>query len=135
MKTSIVDAAGGVIGDLFLHLHALTETRIQTGSASLVLEGRPIQRLSFRPTHPHTNKGRHPVPRNLRLLVLPPDRSRIYRWSDNREWPMHENMLAAEILDSEPATLMDAYKLFLEECGISAHLPHPPHRPKLEFGR
>lgn len=131
----VVGANGVVIGGLILHLNAQVETTVQLGNASLVLEGRPIQRLSFRPGHKHVNKGRYPVPVELRLKTLPAGRSRIYRWSDNREWPMSENMLAGRLIDAEPGTLMEAYKLFLEACGISAYLPDPPHRPKLEFGR
>lgn len=133
LASSVVDASGVVIGGLFLRLAVPVEMSIQRGTAALVLDGLPLQRLSFRPDHLHVNKGLHPVPAPLRFLRLPADRSRIYRWADNRMWPMQDNMRAGHVIEPEPGTLAEAIKLFLEACAISAYLPDPPHRPKLEF--
>jgi hypothetical protein len=133
LASPLVDLHGDIIGGLTLKLSAPIETMLQRGTAVLILDRHPIQRLSFMPDHSHGNKGKYPVPPELRLRVAPADRSRIYRWVDNRAWPTEDNMGAARLLETEPATLRDAFNLFLETCVISAYLPDPPHRPKLEF--
>jgi hypothetical protein len=133
LTSAVVNATGVVIGGLSFRAAALIETTIQRGSATLVLDNLPIQRVLFQPDHPHVNKGAHPIPLRLRLRRLPPERTRIYRWEDNRVWPMRDNMGAATVVEPEPDTYMDAMKLFLEACGITAYLPPPPHRPQLEL--
>lgn len=133
LSSAVVDSQGNPIGGLTLRMQVPIEASLQRGTATLVLDGHPIQRISFRPDHSHVNKGRHPIPKELRLIALPPDRTRLHRWADNRVWPMQDNMGAGRVLDVEPPTVMDAFKLFLETCGISTHLPEPPHRPKMEF--
>lgn len=133
LVSPILDMSGNVIGGMLLNLNALTETAVQRGNAALVLDGRPIQRLSFRPDHVHTNKGRGTVLPELRFKRLPADRTRLYSWRDNRSWPVVDNLAVGRLVDPEPASIMAAYQLFLEACGISAYLPEPPHRPRLEF--
>lgn len=133
LASAVVDAGGAVIGGLSLRLSAQIETAVQRGNAALVLDGQPLQRLSFRPDHVHVNGARHPIPAPLRLMRLPADRSRIYRWTDNRVWPRADNMGAGVVIDPEPASVGAAIELFLEKCTISAYLPQPPHRPKLEL--
>lgn len=133
ITSAVVDPAGAVIGGLSLRLNVPVTTNIQRGNAVLTLDGHPIQRLSFRPDHVHVNGPGHPIPPSLRLLRLPPDRTRIYRWPSNRAWPPQANLRAGEIVDPEPESLQDALQLFLEACGISAYLPDPPHRPTLEL--
>jgi uncharacterized protein YheU (UPF0270 family) len=133
LVSAIVDESGTVIGGLSFRLNVQVESAIQRGNAVLVLDSQPIQRLSFRPDHPHVNGAKYPIPKQLRLLSLPPDRTRLYRWSDNREWPVQANLRAGQVVEHEPASMLDAVELFLEACGITAYLPAPPHRPKLEF--
>lgn len=133
LVSPVVDALGVVIGGMSLRLNVPVETVLQRGNAVLVLDGQPVQRLSFRPDHAHVNGVVHPIPQSLRLRRLPPDRTRLYRWADNRAWPVHGNLRAGQVVEPEPATLMSAFQLFLEACGITAYLPEPPHRPRLEF--
>lgn len=133
LTSPVVDATGMVIGGLSFRSSVPIETSIQRGTAALLLDNSQIQRFSFRPDHFHVNKAWHPIPSALRLKTLPPDRTRIYRWANSRVWPMRDNMGAGELLDPEPPSFMAAMQLFLEACGISAYLPEPPHRPKLEF--
>lgn len=133
LTSTVVNNAGVVIGGLSFRSSVPLETSIQRGSAILLLDNCPIQRFSFRPDHSHVNKARHPIPAPLRLKTLPADRTRIYLWANNRVWPMRDNIGAAEFLDPEPPSFMVAMQRFLEACGISAYLPEPPHRPKLEL--
>jgi hypothetical protein len=131
---AVVNAAGVVLGGVSLRLSVLIHLPApQRGSAVLVLDNHPLQRLSFRPDHAHVNPGRHPVTRGLRRQTLPAERSRIYRWKDNRVWPRPDSFGVGALLASEPQTIGDAFNLFLEECRIAAYLPPPPHRPKLEL--
>jgi hypothetical protein len=133
LASPVVDALGVVMGGLSLRLNAPLETAVQRGNAALVLDGQPIQRLSFRPGHPHVNGAAFPIPQPLRLRRLPPNRTRLYRWTDNRAWPVQTNLKAGHVVEPEPATLMAAFELFPEACGITAYLPEPPHRPRLEL--
>lgn len=133
LTSAIIGPDNSIIGGLSLRLNALVRTTPQTGNAVLVLEERPIQRLSFLPDHAHTNSGGHPIPTHLRFRTLPPHRSRIYLWGNNRHWPRDDNLTAGEALDQEPHSIDAAYKLFLEACGIEAYIPPPPWRPQLEL--
>lgn len=133
LTSAVVNASGVVIGGLSFRASALIETTVQRGSTVLLLDNSPIQRLSFRPDHRHVNPAAHPVPLDLRLRTLPRDRTRIYHWRHNRIWPIRDNIGAAEVVEPDPETFMDAATLFLEACGISTYLPPPPHRPKLEL--
>lgn len=133
LASAVVDASGNVVGGLSFRAQVPIETAVQRGTAALILDGLPIQRLSYRPDNPHSNKGGHPIPAHLRWQKLPADRTRIYRWRNNRVWPMRDNLAAGEVVDPEPNAFMSALELFLEACGISAYLPEPPHRPTLEL--
>ena len=133
ISTAVVDVLGDPIGGLELRASAPTQTSVQRGSIILILDGVPLQRLSHRPTHAHRNKGAHPIPPDLRFKTLPPDRTRIYGWSDNRVWPRQDNIGAGRTVDPQPSTFIHAMELFLEACGISAYIPEPPHRPELEL--
>ena len=130
---SVVDQRGVVIGGLILQLWALTEVAIQRAGGSLVLDGTPIQRMTYRPGNAHLNNNAHPTPPALRLKTLPAERSRIYLWSNNRAWPIHQNLRAGKVIEPEPASASAAFELFLESCAISTYLPNPPHRPMLEL--
>lgn len=133
ISTAVVDALGDPIGGLELRASAPTQTSVQRGTIVLILDGVPLQRLSYRPDHIHRNKGSHPIPPDLRLKTLQTDRTRIYRWRDNRTWPTQDNLGAGRLVDPQPKTFMLAVELFLEACGIAAYIPEPPHRPKLEL--
>lgn len=129
----VVNSAGVVIGGLSLRASVPIETAVQRGSAVLVLDNHPIQRLLYRPDHPHVNKAAYPIPAHLRLRRLPAERTRIYQWADNRVWPMPDNMGAGRLVEPDPEAFMAALEQFLEGCGISAYVPEPPHRPTLEL--
>ena len=133
LVSPVIDHAGLIIGGLVLYMAAMTETAEQRGNAALVLDDRPVQRLSFRPGHAHVNPPRHPTPPALRLLTLPPGRSRMHGWRDNRVWPRLDNVATAALMEPEPPTISAAFALFLETCGISAYIPPPPSRPRLEL--
>lgn len=124
---------GIVIGALSLRLSTPLLNSPQRGDAVLVLDDRPVQRMAFNPKNPHTNPAFHPVPLALRRLTLPPGRTRLYRWADNRQWPRQEgeNILAAMALDPEPSGFDEALSLFLRSCAIEGVLPAAPWRPTL----
>lgn len=134
LTAAVVDVQHGVVGGLVLHLSALVRLPApQRGTAVLVLDGAPLQRLSFRPDHPHINPARHPIPPDLRRTKLPADRTRIYLWRHDRTWPRADRLGVAASVDPEPATLSTAFALFLSDCAIEAQLPTAPHSPTLEF--
>lgn len=121
----------GVVGGLVLHAHATLHTVPQRGGLALVLETRPIQRLSFRPDHGHFNPLARSVPSALRGLSLPADRSRLHPWRLNRAWPRLDNAPVAELLDTEPPDFAAAAIHFLHLSGIDGVLPPPPWEPRL----
>lgn len=133
LVSSVVDPNGSVIGGLTFEANANIETSLLRGSTILMLDRLPLQRLSYKPGHSHSNGNSFYMPADLRLRKLPPDQTRIHLWADNRRWPTLDNLNCARLLDPEPPTYLDALQLFLEGCGIEAHLPPPPHRPRLEF--
>ena len=133
ISAAVVDSLGDPVGGLEVRASVPTQTRVQRGSIVLILDGLPLQRLSHRPDHIHRNKGAHPIPSDLRLKTLQADRTRIYRWRDNRTWPSQDNLGAGRPVDPQPTTFMQAVELFLEACGIAAYIPEPPYRPKLEL--
>lgn len=121
---------GNVLGGVWVSLSANIHTDPQRGDCVLIHDGKPVQRLSFMPKNAHANPRAHPAPVPLRLLTLPPDRSRIYRWRDNRAWPPPQPMAGA-VLDPQPATFADAVTVFFSEYGISGNVPPAPWRPTL----
>ena len=133
ISAAIVDSLGNPIGGLELRASVPTKLSVQRGSFVLILDGLPLQRLSHRPDHIHRNKGAHPIPIELRFQSLPAERTRIYRWSDNRIWPMQDNIGAGRLVDPQPTSFMQAMEQFLEACGIAAYIPESPHRPELEL--
>lgn len=133
LANAVVGPDNAIIGGLSLRIHALLHVTPQRGSAVLVLDERPIQRMSFLPDHSHTNPGRHPTPPQLRFLVLPAGRSREYLWTHNREWPRHDNVLAGSFVKPDPPSIEAAIAQFVERCGITAYIPPPPWSPQLEL--
>lgn len=131
--TTTLAEDGIVIGSVFLRLSATVHIALQRGSAALVCNNRPVQRMNVKPEHPHLNPLRRPVPRSLRGLRLPEGRSRIYRWAANRIWPRPtgDNLAAGEVIEPEPGDILAALTFFLEECGIIGELPPPPWEPRL----
>jgi len=126
---------GVVIGGVSLRLSANVHTIPQRGSAVLICDNRPVQRMNVKPNHNHSNPLRRTVPKPLRGLSLPQDRSRIYRWAVNRVWPRPpgDNLAAGELIDPEPDDFSAAVRFFLQECGISGTLPAPPWEPRLSL--
>lgn len=133
LRSSIVNSAGVVIGALTFVASVNINTAIQRGTCALILENRPLQRISYLPSAPHKNTGAHPIPLELRFRTLPADQTRHYLWEDNRIWPRTDNIGAGRLVSPQPRTFMDAMQLFLEACGITAYVTDPPHRPTLEF--
>ena len=126
-------ATGGVVAGLTFRAGAVLHARVQTGSCVLVCDGRPVQRLSFRPDHAHVNPFGKGVPKRLRGLRLPPGVSRLHAWSVNRDWPRSpaDNVAVAEPLNPEPASFEDALEFFLRLCNIDGEIPLPPWEPPL----
>jgi hypothetical protein len=132
-KLTIPVAEAGVVGSLVLEASATLNSDPQHGSCVLVFEGRPIQRLSFRPDHAHVNPLNKSIPKGLRGLRLPPGASRMYPWTLNRTWPRpaSDNVPVAEPIDPEPESFHSALTIFLRLCGIEGDLPPPPWEPRL----
>lgn len=133
LSAALASEDGALIGGVSLRLNVLTHLSQPSGNAILVLDGAPLQRLSFRPDHPHINPARHPIPTELRRLKLPAGASRVYHWGDDRLWPRPDKVGVGRPLRPEPVTAEDAFALFLKICGIDGRLEPPPHRPRLEF--
>lgn len=121
---------GVLIGGLSLRLTVTTHTTPQRGDGVLIFDGKPIQRFAYLPKGLHVNPKAHPIPTRLRFLSLPPDRSRIYRWRDNRAWPTPHPM-AGEIFDPQPDSFNEAATMFFAECCIMGDVPAAPWRPTL----
>lgn len=132
-KLAAPAAESGIVGGLTLFASAPLHATPQRGSVVLVLEGRPIQRLSFQPDHVHVNPFAKSVPQPLRGLKLAAGQSRIHPWRLNRTWPRapNDNVSVGEILDPQPETFGDALTIFLHACGIESQLPPPPWEPRL----
>ncbi|WP_375404652.1 hypothetical protein [uncultured Sphingomonas sp.] len=133
LSAALADEDGALIGGVSLRLNVLTHLPSPSGNAIFLLDRAPVQRLSFRPDHSHVNPARYPIPAELKRLKLPADASRIYRWDDDRLWPRPDKIGVGRSLRPEPATVEDAFALFLKICGIAGRVEPPPHRPKLEF--
>jgi hypothetical protein len=121
---------GTVLGGVCVNLSANIHTVPQRGDAVLIYDGKAVQRLAFMPKNAHPNPRAHPAPVDLRLRMLPPDQSRIYRWRDNRAWPPPQQM-AGVVIDSQPSGYSEAVDVFLLACGVDGSVPAPPWRPAL----
>lgn len=112
---------------------AIVHEPVQSGSCVLVLNGRPVSRLSFRPSHAHINPLSSHVAQELRGLRLPAGQSRFYAWSDNRAWPRpkSDNVGVARTLDPDMGSLALALAIFLNICNIDGQIPSPPWEPRL----
>lgn len=126
-------AVGGVVGGLALHATAMIETNPQRGSAALVYEGRPVQRMSVRPDHAHKNSFVAHAPESHRGIRLPPDQSRVHPWRINRNWPRatDDNVTIAELIPGDVGSVAEGLTIFLALCGIEGDLPPPPWEPRL----
>lgn len=123
----------GIVGGLTFYATALVYEPVQSGSCVLVLEQRPLQRFSFRPTHAHLNPFGPGVSPHLRGLRLPAGKSRIYPWSENRTWPRPkgDNASVAQPMDVDMGSLDLMLALFLQLCDIDGDLPCAPWEPRL----
>ena len=132
-KLGVPILEAGVVGGLILQAHANLHTSPHRGGCVLVFEGRPVQRLTFKPDHAHTNPFTHAIPQPLRGRRLPPEVSRIHPWSLNRVWPRPatDNVQVAESLGVEPESFDTALTIFLDLCGIVGDLPPAPWEPRL----
>lgn len=112
---------------------ALVYEPIQAGSCVLILERRPVQRLSFRPTHAHVNPPDPRVSRELRGLRMPAGGSRLYPWSANRNWPRarSDNVSVGQPLLPDAGSLDMALAIFLDICNIDGEIPPAPWEPRL----
>lgn len=121
-------AGGSGVESVAFVATALVHEPVQTGSCVLVVQGRPLQRLSFRPTHAHVNPPGPKVPPTLRGLRLPAGHSRIYRWENNRSWPRlrSDNVTVGQPLLPDVGTLELALAIFLHICNIEGEIPSPP---------
>ena len=126
-------ATYGIVGGLTFRATALVYEPVQSGSCVLVLEQRPLQRLSFRPTHAHLNPFGPGVSGHLRGLRLPAGKSRIYPWSENRTWPRPkgDNASVAHPMPVDLESLDSMLALFLQLCHIHGDLPCAPWEPRL----
>lgn len=122
----------GIVGGISLRASATRFTDPQRGSAVLVYEGRPIQRISMRPDHAHANPFGNFVLDAYRGLRLPPDSSRLHAWVLNRSWPRtpSDNVAVAQPIDPEPSSFHAALTLFLLVCGIRGEILPPPWEPR-----
>jgi hypothetical protein len=126
-------AVNGVVGSLVLQATATLETDPQRGSAVLIYEGRPVQRISIRPDHPHANPFAAHTPATHRGVRLPPERSRIHPWRINRMWPRprSDNVSIGELIEGDVGSIAEGLTIFLAACGIEGTLPTPPWEPRL----
>ena len=124
---SIPITSNSINHDLTLSSTALVRDPVQAESCVLILERRPVQRLSFRPNHAHVNPFRAHIDRGLRGLRLPAGSSRLYPWRANRTWPRlkSDNVAVAEPVLPEPVSLA-ALAMFLRICNIEGEIPSPP---------
>ena len=122
-----------VIGGLTFRASALLFESAESGSCVIVLDDRPIQRLSFRPTHAHVNPFGAAVSVGLRGLRCPAGVSRIHHWAENRRWPrpLSDNVAVASPLHVEFDSFALTLALFLHICNIDGELPPPPWEPRL----
>ena len=133
LRASLQLQDGRIPGSVFVELVATRHTDPQRGSMVLVCNGRPVQRMSYRPDHLHHNPFNKRVSRDLRGLTLPVGHTRIHRWRQNRVWPRPpgDNMRVAELVEPEPGSYADAMQIFFRECGIQGWLKPPPWEPRL----
>ncbi|HUZ13599.1 MAG TPA: hypothetical protein VMU93_12190 [Caulobacteraceae bacterium] len=133
VKLAVPVAQSGVVGGLILQAGATLHTEPQRGAFVLVFEGRPIQRLSFKPDHGHANPPSRTIPQEFRGRRLPPGLSRMHHWSLNRIWPrpISDNVAVATLVHPEPSSLEAAVTIFLRACCIEGDLPPPPWEPRL----
>ena len=126
-------ASGGIIGALTFRASTLVHEPTQSGSCVLVFDGRPIQRLSFRPTHAHVNSFGPSVSEHLRGLHLPAGQSRVHLWADNRAWPRpkSDNVSVARPMQLEWEDLDIVLAIFLHMCNVDGALPPAPWEPRL----
>ncbi len=126
-------AKRGVVGALSFRATALVYEPIQSGSCVLVFDGRPIQRLSFRPTHAHVNPFGPSVSTPLRGLHLPAGKSRVYLWAENRAWPRPkgDNVGVAQPILLDMEGLDKVLAIFLQMCNVDGVLPPAPWEPRL----
>lgn len=123
----------GLLGGLTMRASASLTSRPQRGSCVLVLENRPITRMSIKPSHSHSNPFARSADPTLRGLTLPPDLTRLHAWNDNRAWPRPptDNLPFAKPFDIEPASFAEALTIFLGICQINGNIPPPPWEPLL----
>lgn len=132
-KLSVPVAQAGIVGGSVLRANATLHTDPQRGGCVLIYEGRPIQRMSYRPDHAHANPFASGASLAHRGLRLDPNVSRLHPWRLNRVWPrpLSDNVAFAERLEPEPLSLEAALAIFLGFCAIIGDLPPPPWEPRL----
>lgn len=133
LRASLKLEDGRIPGNVFVQLVATLHTTPQRGSMVLVCDGRPVQRMSYRPDHPHANPFHKKVSKDLRGLSLSAGLTRIHRWRENRTWPRppEDNLPVAELVNPEPVSYVDAMQIFFRECGIKGYVEPPPWEPRL----
>jgi len=132
-KLAVPIAVDGVVGGLILQAHATLVTDPQSGGCVLIMDGRPVQRLSIRPDHAHLNPFLKTSPAAHRGVRLAAGLSRLHPWRLNRAWPRPpgDNVPFAQMIEPEPETFAAALTIFLEACRIDGVLPPPPWEPRL----
>jgi hypothetical protein len=123
-------------GNLFFHANA----RVYNGThltVDLILSyyGDQIERMSFNPHAPHTNKFFPETPKTLKGIVLPAFQSRYYSWENNKNFGFppkekhYKNLQVGVIITPQILEFQEAVNYFFTQTNIECvPISEPPFK-------
>lgn len=119
------------VDDLRLHGHAASDGLVGWLNLVLAVEKLPLERLSYLPRRPHTNKAPDWAPCNLHRRYFAARISRRYAWGNNRVLPHDKWKEIASPVDENLVDAAAAIRYALKAMNIQGVVPEPKFQPTL----
>ncbi|MBS1088172.1 hypothetical protein [Gluconobacter wancherniae] len=121
------------LNGLKLHGRAASDGPVGWLSLTLTAEEIPLERLSYLPHNPHTNKAPEWAPQNLHRQYFAARISRRYAWGNNRVLPHDKRREMASSIDENLVDAAQAIRYALKVMNIQGVVPEPEFQPTLGF--
>ncbi|WP_058987797.1 hypothetical protein [Acetobacter senegalensis] len=116
-----------------LNLHGYAASDGPVGWLNLILtaEKIPLERLSYLPCRPHTNKSPEWAPAYLHRQYFAARVNRRYAWGDNRVLPHDKKREIASLVEENLVDAAHAIRYALKAMNIQGVVPEPEFQPTL----
>ncbi|MBS1021909.1 hypothetical protein JK207_07670 [Gluconobacter cerinus] len=119
------------ISGLKLHGYAASDGPVGWLNLILTAEKIPLERLSYLPCNPHTNKAPEWAPSYLHRQFFPMRINRRYSWGNNRVLPHDKWREIASSVDENLVDAAQAIRYALKAMNIQGVVPEPEFQPTL----